>query len=198
MKLVAALFAGLVLAGCGEAAQKTAVPGSSAPVESSGVTETSDSPAPIKPPEIALVSAAGKQIALLSTYCVTATDPSTGQGQGGCADGAWPHPRRVTVVHPGDGVSVVLSDASVGRDGEITVLPLGCEHAVVRTIPLTAGRQSTAFAVDLETGAYELQVFAPFEAADGRSGDVSGGLGLVVAPDSPPSIDGAPQKRSGC
>jgi hypothetical protein len=209
VKFFAALLAGLALAGCGEATRETAVPASSGPTEPSGVTETSSGAAetstgvtetstpPVRPPEIVLASAAGKQIALLGSYCVTATDESTGQSQGLCADSMWPHPKRVSVVHPGDSVSVVLSDANVRKDGSVTVLPLGCEHTVVKTIPLTPGQQSTAFAVDLDPGAYELQVFAPFKAA-ASSGDVSGALGLVVAPDAPATIDAGPPRRSGC
>jgi len=209
VKLFAALLAGLALAGCGVATRDTAVPASSGPTEPSGVTATSSgaaetssgvtetSTAPVRPPEIVLVSAAGKQIALPGSYCVIATDVSTGQSQGLCADSTWPHPKRVSVVHPGDSVSVVLSDANVRHDGAVTVLPLGCEHTVLKTISLTPGEQSTAFAVDLDPGAYELQVFAPFKAAASR-GDVSGALGLVVARNAPPTIEVGPPRRSGC
>jgi hypothetical protein len=195
MKLLLATMLGLALAGCGTTTEGSP-PASSAPMETTGVTDEADSP--VKPPEIALVSAAGKQVAKQGSYCVISVDPSSGQSRGQCADSMWPHPDRVTVVHPGDGVSVVLSDAQVRKEGSVTVLPFGCEQTVVETIRLNPGEQSTAFAVDLEPGAYELQVFARFKAGDRLSGDVSGGLGLVVAPDTPPAIEPGPPRRSNC
>ena len=190
------MLLGLALAGCGAADDGTPEPAASGPVETSGVTDASSPP--LKPPEIVLVSAAGKQIAKQGSYCVVGVDASTGENRGQCADSTWPHPNRVSVVHPGDGVSVALTDANVRKEGTVTVLPYGCEHTTVKTIQLNPGEQSTAFAVDLEPGAYELQVFALFEADDGRTGDVSGALGLVVAADAPPAIEPGPPRRSSC
>ncbi len=190
------MLLGLALAGCGAATEGTPVPAVSGPVETSGVTDASSPP--LKPPKILLVSAAGKQIAKQGSYCVVAVDASTGENQGRCADSVWPHPGRVTVVQPGDGVAVVLSDAQVRNEGTVTVLPFGCEHTIVKTIQLNPGKQSTAFPVDLEPGAYELQVFTRFKADDRRTGDVSGALGLVVAADAPPAIEPGPPRRSNC
>jgi len=195
MRLLLAALLGVALAGCGTVAEGTP-PASSGPVETSGVTDAAASPP--KPPLIVLASAGGKQIAEPGSYCVTSVDSATGQNQGRCADSAWPHPERVTVVHPGDGVSVILSEADVRKDGTVTVLPFGCEHTILKTIPLDPGVQSTAFPIDLEPGAYELQVFAPFKSDGGLSGDVSGGLGLVVAPDTSPAIEPGPPRRSNC
>ena len=195
MRLLLATVLGLLLAGCGTATEGTP-PASSGPVETAGVTQKpSSSP---KPPLIVLASAGGKQIATPGTYCITRVDPSSGESQGQCADATWPHPDRVSVVHPGDGVSVLLSEAEVDKEGSVTVLPLGCEKTVVKTIPLDPGRPSTAFPVDLEPGAYELQVFANFKGDDGSTGDVSGGLGLVVATGQPQAIEPGPPRRSNC
>lgn len=189
------LFTAVVLAGCGTDPEGAPLPASSAPVERAGVTVTADPP--VQPPKILLVSAAGKQVAMQGSYCVVAVR-SSGASKGRCVDGAWPHPERVTVVEPGDGVSVILSDAQVRREGTVTVLPFGCEHEVIKTIDLNRGAQSTAFTVDLEPGAYELEVFARFKSDDGRTGDVSGALGLVVASDAPPAIEPGPPPRSNC
>ena len=196
MRLLLALLAGLALAGCGTETEGSPVPASSGPIESSGGTETS--PPALEPPVIVLASVAGKQIATRGSYCITAVDPSSGQNAGRCADSTWPHPDRVTVVKPGDGVSLILSDAQVRGNGTVTVLPYGCEQTIVKTIPLNARAQSTAFAVDLDPGAYELQVFTRFSSDDGRRGDVSGGLGLVVADDRSPTIEPGPPRRSNC
>jgi hypothetical protein len=43
-----------------------------------------------------------------------------------------------------------------------------------------AGHRRVQWDVDLDPGAYQLDVFARFEASDGRAGDVSGVLGLTV------------------
>jgi hypothetical protein len=47
-------------------------------------------------------------------------------------------------------------------------------------VPLALGRE-TRWTVDLEPGAYELDVCGYFESDVGASGDVSGSLGLTVA-----------------
>ena len=56
---------------------------------------------------------------------------------------------------------------------------IGCKNRTVETIPLAVGPE-TRWTVDLEPGAYELDVFAYYESG-GASGDVSGSLGLTVA-----------------
>jgi hypothetical protein len=101
------------------------------------------------------------------------------------------HPAELTVVRPGDEVSVTLDGASVVRAenchsetgksaciGEITIRPLGCERTT-RVVPLTVGT-GTRFALDVAPRAYEVDVFAYFAAEDHRTGDVSGSLGVLV------------------
>ena len=48
----------------------------------------------------------------------------------------------------------------------------------MRSVPLSA--PSTRWRVRLRPGAYEVEVFARFETADGRTGDTSGSLGILV------------------
>lgn len=189
------LLTALVLAGCGTVAEGTPLPASSTPTEPAGVTEATAPP--VQPPEIFLTSAAGKQVSMQGSYCIVALE-SSGQSNGRCVDGAWPHPERVTVVGPGERVSVALSYGWVRREGMISVLPLGCERTVLDTMQLDREAQATTFAVDLEPGAYELQVFARFKSDDGRTGDASGGLGLIVAPDALQAIEPGPPRRSNC
>jgi hypothetical protein len=46
----------------------------------------------------------------------------------------------------------------------------------------------THWQVNLDPGAYEVDVFARFASNDGRKGDVSGSLGLLVDPERTPEI----------
>jgi hypothetical protein len=193
--LLVALVA--VVAGCGTAAEQTNVPASSSPAEAPTV-ETGGGTVNTKPPLIVLVSPAGKQEAVLGSYCLTGVDPDTGAGTGVCRDSGPVHPEEVTAVKPGDSVSIVLSDARVGKEGSFVVRPLGCEKEVIETVQLAPGEQSTVWQVDLAAGAYQLDVFTLFESHDGRSGDVSGSLGLLVANDAPVAIEPGPPRRSGC
>jgi hypothetical protein len=63
----------------------------------------------------------------------------------------------------------------------VTIRPLGCTDQVTTEITLEPGTGEHPWDVDLDHGAYQLDVFALFEAKDGRTGDVSGTLGLTVA-----------------
>jgi hypothetical protein len=68
-----------------------------------------------------------------------------------------------------------------GRRGHVRVpRPLGCDDRTIETVALAPGPQ-TPWTVDLEPGAYELDVFGYFESDAGATGDVSGTLGLTVA-----------------
>jgi hypothetical protein len=180
MRLVLVAAAALLAAGCGAA---TGVPGSSGetPTLASPTTSTETSEPDLEPPAIFLVSAAGKQEAVRGSSCVQYTDPQTGAGTGVCADSAVVHPRSVTSVAPGDRVTVVVAGATVKKDSTVTIRPLGCDDQKVAELAFEPGPGELQWTVDLDHGAYELNVFALFESGDGRSGDVSGTLGLAVA-----------------
>jgi len=197
MRLLPLLLATLFLGACGSAVETQNLPASSGPTEEGPTTPAVAKPN-TRPPAIVLVSEAGKQVAVAGSSCVTYTDPDTGEGSGVCSDSTWPHPTKVSVVRPGETVSVLLSGATVDEEGSVGVLPLGCEHDVLRTIDLPAGKQSTAFPVDLDPGAYELYVFARFKADDGRSGDASGSVGLLVDEDASVGIEPSPAPSSNC
>lgn len=123
-----------------------------------------------EPPRIVLTSAAGAQHAVPGAYCVT------GAGTGLCVDTAAPVPKRLSVVRPGEQVVLSLPGAGVVR-GSAVVRELGCTTDRVSRIGLDA--EETRWLVDLDPGAYQLDVFARFEGED-TSGDVSGALGLLV------------------
>jgi hypothetical protein len=65
-------------------------------------------------------------------------------------------------------------------DGSASVRRLGCDEELA-SVPL---EPETRWSVDLEPGAYELQIFTTFEAGS-ASGDTSGVLGLVVDATAP-------------
>jgi hypothetical protein len=199
MRFLALVGVALLLAGCGSAPEQTGVPASSGEATASGEGTVTDPKATdpeggsrLKPPSIVLVSAQGKQRAVRGSYCVTYEDPDSGVGEGVCADSGPVHPKAVTAVARGDEVTFVFGDARVVRPrachsddeqgciGYVNVRPLGCEDPQLESVPLALGPE-TRWAVDLEPGAYELDVFAYFESDGGASGDVSGTLGLTVA-----------------
>jgi len=185
----------LVLAGCGSTAEQTGVPASSAqesaPVETHGPTTAPLDESKLRPPQILLRSSAGEQRAVEGSFCVDSVDPASGQGSGVCSDSAAVHPNAVTVVQPGDEVTFVFSGANIVRPsgchaddqqgciGYVHVKPLGCDDREVERVPLGLGPE-TRWTIDLESGAYELDVFGYFESIDGATGDVSGALGLLV------------------
>jgi hypothetical protein len=155
---------------------------------------TTTVPSPVLPPEIApppiVLEAAGtRQEAWQGSYCVTKVDAS-GSGTGVCSDASLWHAEQLTVVRPGDGVRIGLAEGAFvyGHDGctpecppIVTAFPLGCQEGAVATFEVPEGK--SAWVVELEPGAYELQVFGRFTAPDGRSGDTFGLLGLLVDPD---------------
>ena len=136
----------------------------------------------LKPPPIILVGSMETQKAVQGSYCVDYVDEATGQGQGVCADMAAPiRPEAVTAVAPGDRVTFVLPEAAFRPESTVTIRPLGCDDRQTGTIALETGAGEHEWTVDLDPGAYQLDVFARFEAEDGRTGDTSGTLGLTVA-----------------
>jgi hypothetical protein len=143
----------------------------------------------LRPPPIVLVTEAGRQEAVQGSYCVTKVSAS-GQGEGVCADTGFPHPEKLSVVRPGERVTLEMAGASRATTGDcsprcastVTVHPLGCgPERAVTSFELESA--TMPWVVDLEPGAYELAVFAYFEAEDGASGDTSGAIGLIVVPD---------------
>lgn len=137
-------------------------------------------------PKLILESGAGVQEAVPGSSCVTGPD------LGVCSDGAYPHPKQLSIVRPGELITVSLEQARVvraeecsgGRErdciGTIRVHPLGCEALTAYTISLEPGK-TTRWKVAVPAGAYELEAFAHFESDDGlTSGDASGGFGLYV------------------
>jgi hypothetical protein len=166
----------------------------------SGHATTSAVPEPaagteLRPPRVVLESGAGRQEAVQGSFCVTKVNES-GQGQGVCGDSPFQHPKELNVVQPHEEVMIDLTDAAAVDRPEgcspacpstVTVHPLGCgPDRAVTDFELVSAK--TAWTVDLEPGAYELAVFAYFETQDGRTGDTSGVLGLLVDSERQPAV----------
>jgi hypothetical protein len=179
MKFIPLLLVSFLLAACGAAREESNVSGSSGedPTTSLGhpksVETESDNPE-LKPPQIVLLSETGRQPVVQGSYCMT------GEGQGLCADAAGQLvPNAVTVVQPGDSVKVDVPRTTLRGGSQITVRPLGCFDQEVKALDLPANGE-LEWAVDLDPGAYQLDVFVVFKTDDGLTGDSSGTLGLVV------------------
>jgi hypothetical protein len=171
MRLVPVLLVVLVLAGCGSAARSS---GEDVSVQAPPA-ETDSRESESKPPQILLVSGRGTQKAVQGSYCIT------GNVVGMCADMAYPlAPESVSVVQPSGQVTIVLPGATLMKESIATVRPLGCFDQETKTIELPESGE-LKWQVDIDSGAYQIDVFARFEADDGRRGDTSGALGLVVS-----------------
>lgn len=176
MRAVPLVLAVLLAAGCG-AEETESGGGATGTVEQEPTGSVRQNGGkPRMPPAIELVSEAGRQRAAPGSYCVD--DPQAGVGE--CVDYEAPAgPEQLSVVRPGETVTI----ASVGSsavDGTASVRRLGCEEELV-SVPLGP---ETRWEVDLEPGAYELQIFTTFQAGT-ASGDTSGVLGLVVDATAP-------------
>jgi hypothetical protein len=196
-----ALAASLAVVGCGANSETSGAGTQTASTQAEQV-DTSSAADLQKPPPIVLESAAGKQTAVPGSYCVQYTDEAAGASGGVCADTGPIAPAKLSTIHRGETVRIVFEDAKVVRSvgcsgaeeqdciGSVAVHPL-CKRKTVESIPLALGPE-TAWRVDLDPGRYELDVFAYFEAPNGRSGDVSGSLGVLVDDSAPLEIVPAP------
>jgi hypothetical protein len=204
----ALLTVALVVSGCGQSGDSTGVASGDAAGTGSVESPKTSSPQPPEPeqgpPDLLLVSEAGRQVGVVGSYCVQ--NPKAGFGA--CADGERPSAKQANVARPGETITIALDGARAvkaeechGRDvsciGEARVAPLGCKSATAARIFLERGSE-TRWRAELEPGAYELEVFVYFEADDGRSGDVSAALGLVVDPEAEPEIVPAPAAAAVC
>jgi hypothetical protein len=138
------------------------------------------------PPPVDLESKAGLQRAVQETFCVSAPpDPGQTTGVTRCVDTVDLPPRRLSVVRPGEVVTISFRGATSISEGSAAVRVLGRRSYVYR---FRLAGPSTRWRVRLRPRAYEVEVFARFETADGRAGDTSATLGLLVARDRPLAI----------
>lgn len=205
LAIVATLAVTSIAAGCGQTASG---PAGDAPAVATSMPDAGTTAgAPTGPPAIVLVSAAGTQRATPGSSCVSSE--SGGTGVSGCLDTALPVPDEVTVVHPGDrvtirlvGVHAVRAEGCHARDrsciGEADVTPAGCSGPPLGRAAFEAGASETTLTVSLSPGTYDVRVYAAFAGEDGRSGDVSGALGLRVDPGAARAILPAEKPRSDC
>jgi hypothetical protein len=171
--------------------------GGGEPAVTSGIPEPTPDPSipELKPPPIFLESDAGRQEAVQGGYCLTRVNES-GAGEGICTDTAFPHPDELSVVRPGDTITITLEGADIvvstgcsqaSTCPIVTIYPLGCgPDRAVAEFELIGS--TTAWKVELEPGAYELLVFLYFDDGAGTSGDVSGAVGLLVDREREPAI----------
>jgi hypothetical protein len=177
MRPVLLLVAVFLAVGCGAGETETGGGGATGTVEQEPTGSVpQDGGKPRMPPAIELVSEAGRQRAAPGSYCVD--DPQAGVGQ--CVDYEAPAgPEQLSVVRPGERVTIALVGSSA-VDGSASVRRRGCDEELA-SVPL---EPETRWEVDLEPGAYELQIFTTFEAGT-ASGDTSGVLGMVVDETAP-------------
>lgn len=132
----------------------------------------------LRPPKIVLTSVAGRQRAVQESYCVQRTSED-GTMVSGCADTVELGPRQLSVVRPGETVTIRLRGATV-VEGIATVHPLGRTGKTVLRFRLKGPQ--TRWRIRLRPRAYEIDVeVARFETSDLRRGDTSGTVGILVA-----------------
>ena len=96
---------------------------------------------------------------------------------GVCIDTTAPRPELLSVVRPGE--TVTLSMPGARLDGAEARVLLGCSDRPLHKLRL--GPRETRWRVNLPAGAYEVHLFGRFRAEDGRSGDSSAVAGLLVS-----------------
>jgi hypothetical protein len=207
--LLLLLVVSVLAGGCGAAERVGGGPTSTAVQPDTESDPLFDEAEKTKPPPIVLETAAGRQRAVPGSSCVDYVDEASGYGVGACADTERPSPSRLSTVRPDEEVLIRLEDADVVRPegcvsddeqsciGTAAVHPLGCARKTIAEIPLAVG-PATTWRVELEPGAYEVEVFAYFDAPDGRSGDVSGAVGLLVDETAPLEIMRRSRANAGC
>ena len=173
------------LAGCGtkdpaevrEAAAPAELPTVAAETELNG------------PPAILFTSEAGIQVGVRGSFC----GPSNGAIL--CVDGPEPEPAEVSVVRPGEPVSLRLVGGRILRGSQVAVQRYGCTRKALETFRLDPGGEESEWAVDLPPGDFELQVFAYFGYGEAGRGDVSGALGLRVDDSAAIAVEPGPPRR---
>jgi hypothetical protein len=155
MRKSIALVLLVALCGCGgKAKQKQASP-----------------PAPRTPPAVYLVTSGGRYRLTPGSSCVHSATTSI------CGDAAYV---PVKVLHPvRRGETVRLEVAATTRGADLAVGRPGCPTTELAHERLPAPK--LAWRVELAPGDYELRVLIDhFETDDGRTGDVSGQVGIRV------------------
>jgi hypothetical protein len=203
VRLLGLLVLVLVVAACGSAREEAGTPASSDLVETlpaeTGPVEEDPLEGKLEPPAILLVSRAGEQRATQGSYCVDLEDPLTGQGHGVCADSAGPiYPENVSDVNAGEEVTLLLEDAILSTQSTVTIRPFGCsgDGGGDGELRWKADTRELPWEVQLDPGFYQVDVFAVFKADDGRTGDVSGSLGLNVIDGPDVALHVHPAERS--
>ncbi|MBD0290772.1 MAG: hypothetical protein ICV74_05900 [Thermoleophilia bacterium] len=135
------------------------------------------------PPTISLTNRAGYQRAAQESYCVF-SPPHEGQDSGVsvCADGPDLLPRRLSVVRPRKLVTIRFGRAVAVDDAVASVRVLGRKRVISS---FRIRRPLKRWRVRLRPRAYEVEVFGRFAMPDGRTGDTSGSLGVLVSRSRP-------------
>ncbi len=133
----------------------------------------------LRPPTISFTSRAGYQRAAQESFCVF-SPPHEGQESGVslCADTTDLPPRRLSVVRPREVVTIRFGRALAVADAVAHVRLLG-RTRVISSFAIRS--PSRRWRVGLRAGAYEVEVFGRFEMPDGRTGDASGSLGVLIS-----------------
>lgn len=133
------------------------------------------------PPVVTLVSKSPPQEAVWGSYCVSVEWTL-------CADYPNVEPRWLSVVRPGERVTIVF-EKTKSVTGDVWVHKRGCEDdPPKRTFAITRAR--TRWTVPRSfRGRFELNLeAAEFRTVDGRAGDMSATLGILVSKTRPESL----------
>jgi hypothetical protein len=138
---------------------------------------------PQRPPVITLLSKSPPQRAVWESFCVSVV----GFGEL-CADTPNLEPRWLSVVRPGERVTIVF-EKTMKVSGDVWVYKRGCEREPARRTFATTKARTHWVVPRSFRGRFELNLFADeFHTADGRVGDVSATLGILVSKTRPKGL----------
>ena len=128
--------------------------------------------APLRPPQLSIVSKAGAQQGVQGSYCIRDA------AQGLCADAIQPHPTLVSVVRPEARLALHTSEGAL-TNPTVSVGALGCNGSgAPRAVRMRGG--VWRITAPARPGRYELLVFARFTTATAH-GDTTVGVGVLVS-----------------
>lgn len=166
MRKLIALFALLALCGCGGTRQKKR-----------------SSPAPVPPPML-FVAEEGTHVLDPGSSCVSS------DGHSVCGDSAYIPVKVLYPVRRGETVHLELAAATHGAS--LTIGRPGCPSVELANVRLEPPK--LAWHVELPRGDYEVRALVDhFATKDGRSGDVSGQIGIAVG-----AVDAKPAAAKYC
>jgi len=142
-----------------------------------------------EPPGISLKSSGLTEEGIQGSFCASSPTPGCGHA---CVDRG-PSVSRFMVVHPGDELSFVVEAGALveTKSCSSSCLPHLRVVSELCTPPFDESRpldQALKWAVDLSPGVYSIWVDSSFQAANGGSGSLYVGFGLLVDAGRPKAV----------